>query len=137
MLAGELHNSSLSSGRYMTDIWPAMKTQGINTLLGSVSWEQIEPFEGAFDFSELDDIILGAWKHVMRLVLLWFGAYKNALSTYAPLWVKTDPERFPRALAIGPGGGLKILDTITPFSMECADADAKAVCQAVATPEGL
>ncbi|KAF7171508.1 hypothetical protein CNMCM5623_003836 [Aspergillus felis] len=126
MLASELHNSSLSSARYMTDVWPAMKKQGINTLLGSVSWEQIEPFEGAFDFSELDDIILGARNHDMRLVLLWFGAYKNALSTYAPSWVKTDPERFPRALAIGPGGGLKILDTITPFSMECAEADARA-----------
>ncbi|CEL03740.1 hypothetical protein ASPCAL04886 [Aspergillus calidoustus] len=126
MLAGELHNSSLSSARYMADVWPAMKKQGINTLLGSVSWEQIEPFEGKFDFSELDKIILGAREHDMRLVLLWFGAYKNALSTYAPSWVKTDPQRFPRVLSIEPGGGQKILDTITPLSTECAEADARA-----------
>ncbi|KAL2859202.1 glycoside hydrolase superfamily [Aspergillus pseudodeflectus] len=111
MLAGELHNSSLSSARYMADVWPAMKKQGINTLLGCVSWEQIEPFEGKFDFSELDKIILGAREHNMRLVLLWFSAYKNALSTCAPSW---------------PGGGQKILNTITPLSTECAEADARA-----------
>ncbi|KAL2828578.1 glycoside hydrolase superfamily [Aspergillus pseudoustus] len=126
MLAGELHNSSLSSARYMADVWPAMKKQGINTLLGSVSWEQIEPFEGTFEFSELDEVILGARKHDMRLVLLWFGAYKNALSTYAPSWVKMDTERFPRVLSIEPGGGRKVLDTITPLSKEGAEADARA-----------
>ncbi|KAH6879885.1 glycoside hydrolase superfamily [Thelonectria olida] len=126
MLAGELHNSSLSSARYMADVWPAMKEQAINTLLGVVSWEQIEPVEGTFDFSELDKVILGAREHGMHLALLWFGAYKNALSTYVPSWVKKDAKRFPRVRSIEAGGGRKILDVITPLSMECAEADAKA-----------
>ena len=34
----------------------------------------------------------------MRLVLIWFGAFKNAGSTYAPSWVRRDAKRFPRAL---------------------------------------
>ncbi|KAJ6077073.1 uncharacterized protein N7446_000009 [Penicillium canescens] len=126
MLAGELHNSSLSSARYMADVWPAMKKQGINTLLGSVSWEQIEPIEGVFDFSELDKVILGAREHDIHLVLLWFGAYKNASSIYAPPWVKQDSKRFPRARSIKAGGGRNILDVVTPFSKECMEADAKA-----------
>ncbi|KAH6995477.1 glycoside hydrolase superfamily [Ilyonectria sp. MPI-CAGE-AT-0026] len=126
MLAGELHNSSLSSARYMAGIWPAMKKQSINTLLGSVSWEQIEPIEGIFDFSELDKVILGAREHDMHLVLLWFGAYKNASSIYAPPWVKKNSERFPRARSIEAGGGRNILDVITPLSEQCAEADAKA-----------
>lgn len=126
MLAGELHNSSLSSVRYMAEVWPRMKKENINTLLGSVSWEQIEPTEGKFDFSELDKVILGAREHDMHLVLLWFGAYKNASSTYAPAWVKRDSKRFPRARSIKSGGGRVILDVVTPFSKECVEADAKA-----------
>ncbi|KAF3403225.1 hypothetical protein DPV78_004247 [Talaromyces pinophilus] len=126
MLAGELHNSSLSSASYMAEVWPCMKKEGINTLLGSVSWEQIEPAEGIFDFSELDKVILGAREHEMHLVLLWFGAYKNASSMYAPPWVKQDSKRFPRARSIVAGGSRKILDLVTPFSKECVDADAKA-----------
>ncbi|KAK2808091.1 hypothetical protein FQN50_005009 [Emmonsiellopsis sp. PD_5] len=43
MFSGELHNSSLSLTGYMDEVWPYMKKEGINTLLGSVSWEQIEP----------------------------------------------------------------------------------------------
>ena len=33
----------------------------------------------------------------MRLVLLWFGSWKNSMSCYAPAWVKRDPQRFARA----------------------------------------
>ncbi|CAG7559013.1 unnamed protein product [Fusarium equiseti] len=126
MLAGELHNSSLSSASYMAEVWPTMKEQAINTLLGAVSWEQIEPVEGEFDFTELDRVILDAREQGMHLILLWFGAYKNALSTYVPAWVKTNSKRFPRVRSIEAGGKRKILDIITPLSAECAEADAKA-----------
>lgn len=132
MLAGELHNSSLSSARYMADVWPAMRKEGINTLLGSVGWEQIEPVEGVFDFSELDEVILGARQHDMHLVLLWFGAYKNASSIYAPSWVKKDSGRFPRAQSIEAGGVRHILDVVTPLSSECVKADAKAFSKLLA-----
>ncbi|KAL0944835.1 glycoside hydrolase [Colletotrichum truncatum] len=126
ILGGELHNSALSSARYMDDIWPALKKQGFNTLLGSVTWEQIEPTEGVFDFSELDKVILGAREHGMHLVLLWFGSYKNAVSTYVPEWVKKDSRRFPRVRSVEAGGIRKILEVVTPLSEECAEADAKA-----------
>jgi hypothetical protein len=84
MLAGELHNSSLSSARFMQDVYPEMRKMNVNTLLGSVTWEMIEPEEGRFDFAELDAVIEGARQHDMHLVLLWFGSFKNALSTYVP-----------------------------------------------------
>ncbi|KAM0490080.1 hypothetical protein ACHAP8_011906 [Fusarium lateritium] len=126
MLAGELHNSSLSSASYMADIWPTMRKECINTLLGSVGWEQIEPVEGVFDFSALDEAILGARQHDIHLVLLWFGAYKNASSIYSPSWVKKDVKRFPRVQSIEAGGGRNVLDAVTPFSLECVKADAKA-----------
>ncbi|KAJ1324698.1 DUF5597 domain-containing protein [Microdochium nivale] len=126
MLAGELHNSSLSSARFMADVWPAMKAQFINTLLGSISWEMVEPVEGQFDFSELDTVIRGAREHGMHLVLLWFGTYKNGVSTYVPHWVKRDAKRFPRVHVLEAGGRKRTLEMISPFSEECVKADARA-----------
>lgn len=77
MLGGELQNSALSSSEYMDTVWSKLAASNFNTVLGSVSWEQVEPKEGEFDFAELDRVILGARKHNLRLILLWFGSYKN------------------------------------------------------------
>ena len=38
-----------------------------------------------------------ARKHGQRLVLLWFGSWKNGVSSYAPVWVLKGTKRFPRA----------------------------------------
>jgi hypothetical protein len=126
MLAGELHNSSLSSAAYMRTVWANMKATNINTLLGSISWEMIEPIEGQFNFSFLDEVILDARKYDMHLVLLWFGSFKNALSTYAPGWVKKDVKRFPRVHTLEAGGVMKTLELVSPFCEEGWRADAKA-----------
>ncbi|PVH97747.1 glycoside hydrolase family 35 protein [Periconia macrospinosa] len=134
MLSAELHNSTLSSAKYMADdkIWQNMKDMYINTLLGSVSWEQIEPEEGRFDFSNLDAIILAAREHGMKLVLLWFGSFKNALSTYAPAWVKKNVKRFPRVHALEAGGKRRTLELISPFCEEGWKADARAFAKLMA-----
>jgi hypothetical protein len=128
MLPAELHNSTLSSAKYMSDakIWQDMKDMHINTLLGSVSWEQIEPTEGHFDFSNLDAIIAAAREHGMKLLILWFGSYKNALSTYVPAWVKRDVKRFPRAHVLEAGGKRRTLECLSPFCEENWKADARA-----------
>jgi beta-galactosidase GanA len=77
MLAGELQNSSFSSPEYMNDVWTKLTTMNMNTVLGSVSWEQIEPTEGNFDFKSLDQVLLDARAHGLHVVLLWFGSFKN------------------------------------------------------------
>lgn len=77
MRAGELQNSSMTSPEYMEPVWQKMVDTNINTLLGCVTWEMIEPEENKFDFSVLDEIILAARRHSMHLVLLWFGSFKN------------------------------------------------------------
>ncbi|KAL5114940.1 hypothetical protein ACEQ8H_007187 [Pleosporales sp. CAS-2024a] len=134
MLPAELHNSTLSSARYMADtkVWQNMKDMHINTLLGSVSWEQIEPTEGTFDFSNVDAIIRDGRTHGMKLVLLWFGSYKNALSTYVPAWVKRDVKRFPRAHVLEAGGKRRTLELLSPFCKEAWTADARAFAKLMA-----
>lgn len=79
MRAGELQNSSMSSAKYMAETWPKLVEANFNTVLGSVAWEQIEPEEGKFNFTELDACLQGAREHGLRLVLLWFGSFKNGL----------------------------------------------------------
>ena len=103
-----------------------MKAANINTLLGSVTWEMIEPIEGNFCFEKLDEVILDARKAEMKLVLLWFGSFKNALSTYAPGWVKRDVKRFPRVHTLEAGGVMKTLELVSPFCEEAWKADARA-----------
>src|SRR5438874_13151943 len=46
MLAGELHNSSASSVEYMPPIWDHLAKLNLNTVIGTVSWEVLEPAEG-------------------------------------------------------------------------------------------
>lgn len=122
MLSGELHNSSASSLKYMEPIWPRLKAMHLNSVIATVSWELLEPEEGVFDFSLVDGLIESARAYGMKLALCWFATWKNAASTYAPKWVKTDFARFPRAM----GRDGKINRAISCFSKECMEADARA-----------
>ncbi len=96
MLAGELHNSSSSNIGNLEPIWDKMVSMNLNTVIATVSWELFEPVEGAFNYTLVDSIILKAREHNLKLVLIWFGTWKNTWSTYAPEWVKHDMKRFPR-----------------------------------------
>ncbi|KAL2693475.1 hypothetical protein Neosp_000035 [[Neocosmospora] mangrovei] len=126
MLPLELHNSSLSSEEYMETVWDNLKDCNFNTVLGSVTWEMIEPEEGKFNFTELDTAILTARKRGLHLVVLWFGSYKNGTSSYVPGWVKTNPSRFQRAKIFDQDGKLKVTEVLSPFCQNCWEADAKA-----------
>lgn len=120
-LAGELHNSSSTSRSYMKPVWPKLAQMNLNTVLASVPWGLIEPQEGKFDFTLVDQVIDDARANHLRVVLLWFGSWKNGLSHYVPEWVKVDTRRFPRARTRS--GTLEIL---TPLSETNCEADAKA-----------
>ena len=120
-LSGELSNSTATSVEYMKLVWPRLVASKVNTVLAGVSWNQIEPQPGKFDFSVLDGVIQGARIHHMRLMLLWFGSWKNGLSSYAPDWVKKDFERFPRAQVAG-GRSIELLSV---FSDTNRDADVR------------
>jgi beta-galactosidase GanA len=132
LLGGQLHNSSPSSPEYMQPIWDRLADAGIRTVIGAASWAQVEPVEGTFDFSTVDAQIEQARARGMRLVLIWFGAFKNAASTYAPVWVRRDTSRFPRAVAAGtdtalftyPGAMPK--PVLTVFAPNLLDADRRA-----------
>jgi beta-galactosidase GanA len=96
ILGGELGNPSASDAKYMVSVWPKLKKMHLNTLVAPVYWELMELQEGKFNFTLLDDLIENARKNNIKLVLLWFGTWKNSMSCYVPSWIKTDVARFPR-----------------------------------------
>ena len=123
MLGGEIHNSSSSSLPYMKEkVWTGVEGLHLNTLIVPVAWETIEPEEGMFTFENPSGLIDQAREHGMRLVILWFGLWKNGESTYVPEWVKADTKRFIRACY--PGGVPS--ETISPLCQEAVEADKRA-----------
>jgi beta-galactosidase GanA len=125
VLGGELGNSAASSTAYMQPMWPKLKAMHLNTVIAPVYWELMEPTEGKFDFALVDDLLRDARKNQMKLVLLWFGAWKNSMSCYAPGWVKTDSKRFPR---VEDEQGVK-QEIMTPFDARNLEADRRAFVQ--------
>lgn len=122
MLGGELNNSSSSSLVYMAKIWPHMNELHANTVLTPVSWEMIEPKEGVFDFSLIDGLLQGAREHHLHLVFLWLASWKNGMTSYDPLWMKAQYQRFPYA-ARADGTPIQVLSTLSKNNWT-ADADA-------------
>ncbi len=121
-LACELKNSSASSREYMSQRWAQLKQAGINTVLAVVTWEQLEKEEGKYDFSVVDALVEDARANDLKLAILWFGSWKNGVSSYHPVWVKKDAARFPSALTKD-GKTLPILSTLGEAT---AKADGKA-----------
>jgi beta-galactosidase GanA len=122
ILGGELGNSSATSMESMESIWPKLKDMNLNTVLTPVYWELIEKEEGKFDFSLVDDLILRARKEDLKLVFLWFGSWKNSMSSHAPAWVKLNQKKYPRVK----DDKNKSHEILTPFSENNLKADINA-----------
>ena len=132
LLGGQVHNSSSSSPEAIAASFAHARAVNANLVIAPVSWAQFEPVEGTFDGSLLDTMLTKADEHGLTLVLLWFGSWKNATSTYAPRWVRADRNRFPRAV-IDPAGrrpmtyeGATAVPVLTAFSPELLAVEKKA-----------
>ena len=118
MLGAQINNSS-SWADTLPEVWPALADLHVNTVEAPVYWEQMEQQPNQFDFSNVDLLVRGAREHHLRLVLLWFGTWKNGQNHYVPEWVKSDPAKYPREVnAYG-----KVLDVMSPHSQANLDAD--------------
>jgi len=121
LMLGIQANNSSNYPAMLPLVWPMVERLHANTLEIPVAWEQLEPVEGQFDFSWLDTLLAQARQHDTRIVLLWFGTWKNGSSTYVPEWVKSDTARFPRARMANGG-----YSSLSPFGKNTLNADRRA-----------
>ncbi len=125
LLAGELSNSAATSPADIAKAFDNVSWSGVNSIFAPAYWEFIEPTEGQYDFTLVDSVISNARKHNMKVIFLWFGAWKNSMSCYTPLWVKENTKRFPRALTENG----KPLEICSAFSDNLQQADKRAFCE--------
>ena len=121
-LGGELGNSTASDLAVLDGALGKCQRMNVNTVMLPVYWDLIEPDEGKFDFALVQGAIDRARARNLRLVLLWFGSWKNSMSCYAPGWVKRDTGRFER---VKQSSG-DTLEIISPESTSANQADARA-----------
>jgi Domain of unknown function (DUF5597)/Glycosyl hydrolases family 35 len=121
MLGGQVGNFSAYPD-LMERAWPGFKAMNLNTVEYPVYWNVIEPEEGRFDFSGFDRILTGLRSQGLHAILLWFGTWKNGAMDWAPNWVKSNPQRFPRVMD---SGGHPIR-SLSPMSKTTIEADRKA-----------
>ena len=122
MLCGEANNSTGSHAKFLEEVLKSLRANSFNSVLVSVSWEIIEPKEGVFDFSSVDEILRIARQNDIKVGVLWFASWKNGYSPYAPDWVLSDVNRFKR---VKTKDGYNTL-TLSPLCVATRDADAKA-----------
>ncbi len=125
VLGGELGNSSASCIEDIERIFPKLQRMGLNTVLVPAYWDLIEPVEGTYDFALIDKVIHQARENQLKVVFLWFGAWKNSMSCYAPLWFKKNYEKYPRAHTRSG----KPLEIASSFSENVFQADNRAFSQ--------
>lgn len=122
IIGGELSNSAVTCVEDIDNVMPRMRALGLNTVLVPTYWELLESTEGRFDFTLTDRVIDKARENGLKVIFLWFGAWKNSMSCYAPLWFKTDTKRFPRAMTKTG----KPMEIASCFSANVLQADNKA-----------
>ena len=74
------------------------KKMGCTAVSLLLYWRLIEPKEGLYDFSILEHMLAGARDNDLKIVLVWFGTYKNTYMHYAPDWLQEDIQRFRRVV---------------------------------------
>ncbi|MGH9470976.1 MAG: DUF5597 domain-containing protein [Terriglobia bacterium] len=122
ILGGQAHNSSASNPADLEPVWKSLNAMHANTAEVPMYWELVEPQAGQFDFHLIDAAIDGARSHGLRLVLLWFGTWKNGNMDYTPAWIKQDPDRY---FHVRDAAG-QAMNIISPFCGAARQADAEA-----------
>lgn len=122
ILGGQAHNSSATNPQDLEPVWHSLTALHANTAEVPVYWELIESQPGQYDFHLVDEVLAGARRNHLHLVLLWFASWKNGEMHYAPDWVKRDKARFQRVR----GARGEELAILSPLCEAARDADALA-----------
>jgi hypothetical protein len=118
MLGAQVHNSS-TWPNMLPKVWPAMEYLNVNTVEMPIYWEQFETLQGQYDYTTIDTVLEQARQHHLRLVLLWFGTWKNGSQHYMPEWMKLATDRYSHM--VDKSG--QAVDSPSPFAAASLEAD--------------
>jgi len=119
LMLGMQTNNSSDWPATLSQVWPAAEALHVNTVETPIYWEQLEPKQGQFDYSQIDTVLAQARAHHLHLVLLWFGTWKNGSQHYMPEWMKLEPEKYSHV--VNKRG--EPVDSPSPFAQASLDAD--------------
>ena len=127
VLGAEPPTSAPSNLEYLKYMMVVMAETHQNTGAIAIGWSWVEPEKGKFDFKILDAAIEDARQIGQRICLVWFGSWKNGVSSFAPTWVKADYDRFPRSQTVDAKTSvLKTPEALSAFGENNWQADARA-----------
>ena len=122
LILGMQVNNSSAWPALLPQAWAAAEQLHVNTVEAPIYWEQFEPRPGQFDDGSLSALLKGARANHLRLVLLWFGTWKNGSGHYTPEWMKRDNQLYPRV--VGKDG--RNVDSLSPLGTPTLQADRRA-----------
>lgn len=121
-IGGQTNNSSAYNRDTIMQAFNGIEAMGMNTIAAPIYWEQVETVPDNYIFDSIDMIVEEAKKRSLRVVLLWFGTWKNGASHYLPRWMKQDIETFT---CCKNKSGLNTA-IVSPFCKKTMERDAKA-----------
>jgi hypothetical protein len=115
---------------YVESYLPVAKQMGCNTAVIPLYWKDVEPVPGEYRMKDLGKRIKACQKHGLKMVVLWFGSYKNAQMWYVPEWVSRDSVTYPRAVK---KNGEIHMNTACPLGANMLKKDADAFVEVIKT----
>jgi hypothetical protein len=120
-LGGQANNSSAYNAEELASAIAGVLAFGGNMLEAPVYWSQVEPEEGHFCFAPMEMLVEECRKAGLKLVILWFGTWKNGEMRYTPEWVKRDRSRFRRVIR-SDGTQMQVLSSYCATTKEADSA---------------
>jgi hypothetical protein len=96
---------------------------GCNTAVTPVYWREIEPEPDQFNFEMVDERLKQARANGLKLILLWFGTWKNGHTFYVPVYIKENPDLY--RMAVGAEGERTV--SLCPTGEETWQRDCRAL----------
>lgn len=121
-IGGQVNNSSTYHREDYCRALDAAQEMGMNTVAAPIYWELLEPECGKYCFDQVEMVIGEARKRGLRLVLLWFGTWKNGTSRFVPEWMKLEEDIYRTCVK---KGGVKSY-ILTPLCEATMEKDARA-----------
>ncbi|HHX11652.1 MAG TPA: DUF5597 domain-containing protein [Clostridiales bacterium] len=99
LLGLQAHNSSTGTDMIKKTIH-AISLYGGNLLEAAIYWNSVEANKDEYDMTSVKELIDEAREANLKLIILWFATSKNGHPTYAPEYIKLNPDVYH--IALGP-----------------------------------